>query len=99
MKELLVLAENAIRSGLKINRLPRNQIPHCCRSEIGLTDMETPCCFAQSLGLLVTELDCDSHGRSPPGGLMTPRLAPPFADGLQRNGRYFGEGLLRASPD
>ncbi len=81
--ELLVLLKHPIRSGLEINRLPSNQIPHCSRSEIGLTDVEPACCFAQGLGLLVTELDRDSHRRSPTKGLMASRLAPPFADGLQ----------------
>ena len=81
--ELLVLLKHQIRSGLEINRLPSNQIPHCSRSEIGLTDVEPACCFAQGLGLLVTELDRDSHRRSPTEGLMASRLAPPLADGLQ----------------
>ena len=81
--ELLVLLKHPIRSCLEINRLPSNQIPHCSRSEIGLTDVEPACCFAQGLGLLVTELDRDSHRRSPTKGLMASRLAPPFADGLQ----------------
>jgi hypothetical protein len=59
--------------------------------------VEPACCFAQGLGLLVTELDRDSHRRSPPEGLMESRLAPPLPDGLQRIDRFRGEGLLRAS--
>jgi len=96
--ELLVLVEHPIRSGLKINRLPSNQIPHCSSSEFDLTDVETACCFVQGLGLLVTELDRDAHRRSPPGELMASKLVAPFADGLQWNGRFRGEGLLQASP-
>ena len=66
----MIPVEYAIRRGREINRSPSNQIPHCSSSEFGLTDLETACCFAQGPGLLVTELDRDSHRHSPPRSLL-----------------------------
>jgi hypothetical protein len=84
--KLLVLVQSLIRSGLESNRSPSNQIPHCRSSEIWLADMETACCFAQGLGLLVAELDRNSYRRSPPGALMPSRFAHLFGNVRLPNG-------------